>query len=591
MAKTKKTEQEIINDKANRVMDGVGLWCSYFRANPHRLCSEYLGINLYRFQQMLLVMMNFMSHFMYIAARGQGKSYLTAIFCCVRCILYPGTHIAIASKVRSQANNVLSKITDILMPQSPNLRREILDYKSNQSETSITFRNNSKIFVVTASDSARSGRAHIIVVDEFRLVDEQIIKTILKKFLGPRRHPRFLDLPEYKHNKQLREPNKELYLSSAWYQSHWSYKKAQVFFDQMVRKGLPYFICGMPYQVSIQTELLDAQQVREEMSEGDFNEISWMMEMEALFYPDTEGSLFTHEDITANMKLTDAYYPPSVTRVFPAIKLPRIPELAANERRILSADIALLASKKHENDAASLWINNAIPNAQGKYIANMVYSENHEGMHTSDLALRIRQLYEQYRCTDIALDVRGVGVGIYDALCREMYDPNTCTTYPALSCCNNTAYAERCQDTSAPKVIWAIEATSQFNNDMYLALREGFKQRRINLLISSDEYRDRMADNKAFLALEANERETIMMPYRDTDLLMNEIINLQCEAKGTVLRVSEKSGMRKDRVSSVGYNYYVMQQIERKFRIASESFDWGSLVSFRAPEIKHSRRW
>lgn len=66
-----KTQNDQINDKAERIMDGIGAWGSYYRANPHRFCQEYLGLTLYPFQQILLVMMNIMSHFMYIAARGQ----------------------------------------------------------------------------------------------------------------------------------------------------------------------------------------------------------------------------------------------------------------------------------------------------------------------------------------------------------------------------------------------------------------------------------------------------------------------------------------------------------------------------------------
>lgn len=587
---TNNTDHTQINDKAKRLMEGIGVWGAYYRANPHRFCVEYLGLMLYPFQQILLVIMNIMSHFMYIAARGQGKSYLTAIFCCVRCILYPGTLIAIASKTRGQAQNVLKKITDILMIQSPNLCREIKDYKMNQTESYIEFHNGSKIFIVTAGESGRSVRAHIIIVDEFRLVDKEIITAILKKFRADRRHPGFLNLPKYK--KYPRESNKEMYLSSAWYQSHWSYEKAQTFFRQMTVNALPYFVCGLPYQVSIQTGLLDPQQVYEDMSEGDFDEISWMMEMEALFYSDTEGSLFTHEDVNANRNLSTVYYPPEMISNLQAFKLPKIPELLPHERRILSADIALLASRRHENDAASIWINRALPNSRGKLTANFVYTENHEGLHTSDLALRIRKLFDQFHCTDIALDVRGVGVGIYDALCRDIYDPTTGETYQALSCCNDAAYAARCNDPTAPKVIWAIQASSQFNNDMYLALRDGFKQHRINLLMTYEDFNEEMSKNKAFVMLDGIEKEILRSPFRDTDLLVNEAVNLQCEAKGTVLKVSERSGMRKDRVSSVGYNYHVMLQIDRKQRTSADSLDWRSLMSFRPPQMtKQQRRW
>ena len=583
-----KTEQEVMNDKAKRIMQGINVWTSFYRANPHRFCVDYLNIHLKPFQQILIIMMNICHYVMYIAARGQGKTFLTAVFCCVRCILYPGTVIRIASGTRRQATETLRKILDILMPNSSNLRAEIDTWQINQSGAFIKFKNTSLIEVVTASDSGRGARANILICDEFRILALEVINTILRKFLTAPRHPGYLDKPEYAH---LTERNKEIYLSSAWFKSHWSYEKAKAFCTNLVNDDKKYFICGLPYQLSIRENLLSKEQVADEMSENDFNEMSWSMEMDALFYSDTDGSLFTHEDIAKNRQLKNAILPSAVTNAFPTLKRPKIPPLAKNERRILSADIALLASKKRENDAASLWINSALPTSQGHYVANFIYSDNFEGLHTQDLALIIRRLYEDYHCTDIALDVRGVGIGIYDALVRDIYDPERGVTYSALSCCNDQEYADRCTDPTAPKVIWALKATAQFNNDMYLALREGLKQGRINLLIDEREFDESMRDQKAYESLDMSDKILLQKPYIHTTLLVNELINLEYETRGTVIHVSEKSGMRKDRVSSVGYNYYVMQQIERKYRSDAESFDWGSLVAFRAPQRKHTRRW
>ena len=65
-----KTDKEIANDKVERMMNGVAIWCSFYRANPHRFCKDYLNINLKLFQKILLVLMNVSNYFMYIAARG-----------------------------------------------------------------------------------------------------------------------------------------------------------------------------------------------------------------------------------------------------------------------------------------------------------------------------------------------------------------------------------------------------------------------------------------------------------------------------------------------------------------------------------------
>ena len=68
---------------------------------------------------------------------------------------------------------MLEKITNLLMPDSGNLRFEIETSVINQQMAFIKFKNSSMIKVVTAADSARGNRAHIIIVDEFRLVSRE----------------------------------------------------------------------------------------------------------------------------------------------------------------------------------------------------------------------------------------------------------------------------------------------------------------------------------------------------------------------------------------------------------------------------------
>lgn len=556
----KKSDKEIANDKAKRMMNGVAIWCSFYRANPHRFCADYLNIHLKLFQKILIFLMFWNNYFIYIASRGQGKSFLIAIFSVCRCILYPETQICICAKARSQSINVLEKITTILMPNSANLRMEIKDYSTKGQDAYIEFRNGSRIKVVTANDNARSNRSNIIIVDEFRMVDIDIINKVIRKFNTAPRQPKYLNNPKYSH---LAERNKEFYLSSAWFKSHWSFAKLQAYFKNMVDDTKRYFCCGLPYQLAIKENLLSAEQVADEMSESDFNELSWSMEMECLFYGDDEGSFFTYEDVSANRILKTAVYPEKISKLVVDKRL-KIPPLALREERILSVDVALLASTKNNNDAAAIFINSALPNGQNKYIANIIYAENHEGLHSNDLSLIIRRLYDQFHCTQLVLDTRGVGISIYDNLCREMYDNETGTTYRALSCCNDKVMADRCNDSNAPKVIWAINATAQLNNDMILALREAFKQKRINLLVSEFDAEELIKDYRGYNSLSAEQKIQIQLPYIHTTLLINELINLQSEIKGVNVKIKEKSGMRKDRVSSLEYNWWVCLQLEQQ---------------------------
>ena len=113
------------------------------------------------YQYAVLCLMNANILFLWIASRGMGKTFITAIFSCVRCILYPGSKVALTSGTRGQALQILEKIQTELIPRSPNLKNEI-DFKETKfsgQDAKIMFKNGSYIKVVTAADSARGNRA------------------------------------------------------------------------------------------------------------------------------------------------------------------------------------------------------------------------------------------------------------------------------------------------------------------------------------------------------------------------------------------------------------------------------------------------
>ena len=139
--------------RRERVIEGMAIWGSYYRENFDIFVTEYLQFDFLKwFQTMLLVMMNRARVFLWIAARGMGKSFLIAIFAVSRCILYPGTKVVITSGTRGQSINVLEKIQTDLMPVSPNLRNANarLSLSSSTAPTGVarspTFRQSAFIF-------------------------------------------------------------------------------------------------------------------------------------------------------------------------------------------------------------------------------------------------------------------------------------------------------------------------------------------------------------------------------------------------------------------------------------------------------------
>lgn len=578
----KQSVKELDEARQRKVMETVARRASFYRANPHRFASEYLGLTLKLFQQIIIYLMNFETNFMYLAARGQGKSFIVAVFCCIRSILYPGSAICIASKTRKQGQEVIDKIQNILMPNSPNLRSEISEIIINSQDAHVSFYNGSRIFVVTANDNARHNRANILFVDEFRMVPLEIINHVLRKFLTAPRHPKYLDKPQYAH---LAERNKELYASSCWFESHWSFEKALAYVKNMI-EGRKYGICALPYQLSIKENLLSREQVEDEMSESDFSEVGFRMEMECLWWSDTDGGLYSHEDIAKNRTMQFAYYPPSIA---PSISDKRIrpPKKISGEKRILGVDLALMASSvKKDNDAASLFLGFMQP-SNGRYVTTIPYTENIEGMRADDLAVVIRRRFSEFDCDYLAIDARGLGLPIVDLLMKEIVDPQTGEVYGALNCCNNPDIAARCADKSAPKAIWAILGSAQFNSECALSLREAFRQGSIRLLLSEYDCEDVLSLLPNWSKLTVAERMDLKMPYIHTTLLENELINLEYTSKDNVVRVQEKSGARKDRYSALSYLNYVVKELERQLakRPRSGIGAMQQMLQFKAPSI------
>ena len=551
-----------------KIEAGAAIWAGYYRSNINRFAEDYLHVRLRLFQKILLVMMNLCSTYVYIASRGQGKSYLCAIFCCCRAILYPGSKIVIASGTRNQAINILQKITMELKPRSKELAAEIDEKNSkiNGTDAVLAFKNTSYIKVVTSGESARGQRAHVLILDEFRLINKDTIDTILQHFLASKREPDYIELTdEERENEKAKEGLKMMYLSSAYFQEHWSYETCVNTFKFMLRDNSTNFICGLPYQLAIEEGLLGKDRVEEQMAASDFTEPKWAMEMGAIFWGAGDGSFFDYSTISKSRHIKYPMLPARFSNKLADNKNVRIPPKQNGEKRILSADIALMSSKKNNNDATAIFINQMMPTKAGRYTSNIVYCESHEGLRTDQQALIIRRLYDEFQCDYIVIDTNGIGLGCYDALAHDISDPTTGEIYPALSCVNDKTMADRCTVPGADKVIWSIKASATLNSDCAFLLREGFRSGRIRLLVTEYDGKDNLSDLKGYNSLSEQEQLELRLPYVHTTLLIDELVKLQHDESGGRVRIKERSGSRKDRYSSLSYNYYVATQLESKF--------------------------
>jgi hypothetical protein len=579
MARNNKTDTEIRQDKTERIMNIIDERCGYYRANPQRFCEEFLNIHLKLFQKILIWAMMHYDAFYFLASRGLGKTYLVGLFAVCRCILYPGSKIVCCSYTFKQGKEIILKITDDFMQKSSLLRNEISRVSTGQNDCFVYFKNGSWIRVVVAGESSRGARSNILIIDESRLVPQKIVDTILRPMNAAPRQPGYLRKPEYAH---LSEMNKEFYLSSAFYSASEMYEKVKAYTANMLDPRLNYFVCDLPYMLSIKEGLLMRQQIINEMSEATFSDISFMMEREGIFYGSADNALFDYKTLEAQRIIGDCLFDLDYYRLTKA----KMPEKKNEEVRILSLDIALLASKRHNNDASAFVLHSGIPTSSNEYIDNIVNISPCEGLTTEELGLETLRRFYQYDCDYLAIDANGIGQAVLDYIMgADRYDPVYNETYGALNVMNNSDLEDRCKVKNAPKVVYAIKANARSNNDMTLALRAGFQNKYINLLLPDTNIEEKLSKIRGYGTLSEMQQASMRMPYVQTTLLINELINLTHDTSNGLIKVKEKSGMRKDRYSSLQYGYALLQELSKGLKPKQNTNDLLSKLKIRPAKI------
>ena len=558
----------------HKLKKGVGKWTSFYRENPHRLAIDYLGMKwLKPFQQALILMCFKYTYVMIIASRGMGKSLIAALVCVLKCILYPGIKICIASGKRGQSVNVINKIVQDFVGSSENLKNEISDYKVSMYFAEINFKNGSNIKVVTASDSARSTRANFILADEFVQIKKNILDKVIRKFKAGQRTPGFFLKPKYKDYPK--EPNTELYLSSAYYKYHYSFAKFKSFFKSMI-KGDNYCVMGFPYQLPVSEGYYPIEQIRDEMLEDDWDSIGWSMEMDSLFFGESENAFYSFDELDNARKLITPIYPKGYYNLLNDSSF-KYKAKKNGEIRILSVDIATQGGSRR--DATCFAVLRLIPYGKNQFLRNLVYITTAEGGHTFNQAIKARRLFYDLDCDYIVVDSQGVGIGVFDNLVQEQTDDTRNIVYPAWSCINDENMASRCKNPDAPKLIYSIKASMQFNSDCAVSLRDSIRQGKFRLLIHENDANENLNRLKNWHTLVVENQVSFQEPFYQTTALINEMVNLSFEIVNGKIRVNNQGGIRKDRFSAISYANLVANELEREQRIFQDEYEFQTFIN------------
>ena len=562
----------VLEQREYNLMRRVAMW----RRNPQIMAEEYLGIKLFLYQKILIYLMNLFPEFMYIAARGQGKSYLIAVYAVIRCILYPETKIVIASGTKGQARLIITEKITMLYNNSAILRAEIKDLSPSFNDPKCEFHNGSKIFAVPSAETARGYRGNILILDEFRMIKKNTVDTVLKPFLNVVRMPPYMKLPKYKHLKQ--EPNVTIYISSAWYKNDWIWDEFNTFLKGLLKGGTT-FVCDLPYHVSVFHRLLPLDYVLQEKTKDTFNQTTFDMEYNGLFIGETESSYFKLDPITKCRTLKKVFIPPTseefleakTKTTFKRSQLSNIPRKNFDsEIRLVSSDIALMGgSKTVKNDTATITCMRLLQDGN-EYKRQVCYLESiNESIDSAELAIKIKRIYYDFEADYVIVDTAGQGIGVFDVMCKTLYDEERDEEYEPWSCINDEEMNKRFVARGKP-IIYSVKANASFNNNIAVTLKSVFEKQKIELPIDDIVKKSDLYADTSFLMKSPEKRQRQLSTFQQATALQNELIALEYKIQSGNIKIYETGKSTKDRYSSLAYANWYASELEKDLRRIDE---------------------
>ncbi|MDM0587684.1 hypothetical protein QTH25_12985 [Clostridium perfringens] len=535
------TEKECLSD------DAWVEYIDYYRQYIDKFCIEVLGLKLHFFQRLILRAMARHQYVMLICCRGLGKSFLSAVFFVASCILYKGLKCGIASGQGQQARNVIIQKVQGELATNPAIRREIVfPIKTGSNDCVCTFRNGSEIRAIVLGrnqgDGARSWRFNYLLVDEARLVPDNVISTILIPMTKTKR-PVAIE-----HNEK--EKGKVIFISSAFLKTSDLYKRFKYFCDKMAEGNPNYWACCLDYKVGIEAGIFDEEDIQEERNK-----------------PDTTEEIFQYEYCGVFVGSSgDSYFPYELTNPQRTIDLPEISQPKKSKTEyIIVHDVAISSASNSDN--ACTHVIKLKERGDGLYYKDVVFTKTHNGTSLPDQMEFLRELYHLKfpNTIKIVVDINGNGRPLpslfYSVWEHKDEKTGEVIEYPPLVMDNDE---EGMALKGAIPIIRGIHATNSSNNDMYTYAKACFENKTLRLLKHSQEKDSDYKSQKISVEEFQN--------FIQTDLLISELSNIKQEIseKGNIMYNRIVKTQKRDRATSLIYGLTIVEEMEvenRKTRL------------------------
>lgn len=557
-------------------MDEYRKAISFYRAYPDKLVDMYIQASgdectfrLLAYQRIFLRAMARYKDVFLTFSRGTSKSFMDDLWNFLECILYPNTKLAIAATTKGQSAAILeSKVSEILS-LLPILRFEIRKTEKIKDQYTIYFKNGSQMGNLAAKQSSRGLRFTGLTLEEIIEGDPDIIQEVIIPTLAIQRRA-----ANGEFNKEETISQQRICVTTAGYKDTYAYNTLIRTLLRQLTEPNKAIVLGGSYKIPIIAGLQNMDFIRQQKLSGTFNPTSFGREYLSRWSTGSENAYFAAEIFDRYRSLQEPIW-----------------EREDNLGRGVGYVMAIDVGRFSDQSEVAIW--KYIPQTGTTSTKHLVNMYSFEQMHFSDQAVEIKLLYNKYKPERVIIDGAGLGAGLVDELIKPQVDVRTNQYLNPWGVMNDEKgyYKQFKSADTIPNLLYIIKANAPFNTEMYANLQTQLTTGKLRFLIDERNAKMKMDASRAkkFRDMTEDERANWIVPFTQTSLLKDQMVNLEEKHEGVnIILDRTNKNIKKDKVSAMGYGlWYIKVEID-DVAMRRQTMTWDQML--KAPAKAQNQR-
>lgn len=539
---------EIDKNKIRENLEDYQRIISYWRKYPDKFIDYLCSLNpdntfkFYFFQRMYLrIVMRYKTVYA-VFSRGFSKSFLAVLSLMIKATLYPRAKLATVADGKGQSAQILSSKMQEICQLIPALANEIMwDTRGKIAQTSQTkdsvtysFKNGSIIQNVAMTETTRGSRFQGLLVEECAKIDQDKLTEIIMPTLVISRQVNSQVDPEEVLNQS------SVFVTSAGYKDTYSYDKLIQTLCEMVGDPKHAFILGGDWKIPVVEGLQPANFIQSQEMDNSMDEAGFDREYNSIWAGNIEGAFF-------NTNKFDQH------RVLNIAETKYNKGIAAKGYYLLGVDVGRFGCT---TEVVVIKVTPQPTGVSAKQIVNIyTFEEDHFGMQ----AIKIKRLFNQYKCNIAVVDGNGVGAGLVDFLVTDQEDYDTGETLWNWGVYNDDDRVYKKYETpeTIKNALYIMKANQALNSEMYAYCQTQLLAGKLRFLIDENVAKNKLMAQAQGKKMTAGQRADYLRPYVETSILKSQMANLVQENEGANIILKQASSkIKKDKVSALIYGLY-----------------------------------